>query len=240
MRLTTLPPRLVSPRSPCPFVTLALAFRLRSAASALPTLTSFLNWPALLRLTYRRSPLCDWMTVRLLIFRVRLVGIPSPLFAVISRSKPPLVCPARSTRETCDTLMMQKMPRELFFVPPMDCKSVESLPAGADWQYEIKFDGYRAIALKQRGEVQLFSRRGNSFTSKYPEVVDALNNPRAKSFILDGEIVALDEQGRHSFSLLQKRTSKRPLLNFYAFDLLRTIFFWISQVNRSSTWTAVC
>jgi hypothetical protein len=52
------------------------------------------------------------------------------------------------------------MQQELFVVPPMDCKSVETLPAGDDWQYEIKFDGYRANALKQHGEVQLFSRRG--------------------------------------------------------------------------------
>jgi ATP-dependent DNA ligase len=44
---------------------------------------------------------------------------------------------------------MQKMPRQVFFVPPMDCKSVESLPEDHDWQYEIKFDGSRAIALKQ-------------------------------------------------------------------------------------------
>ena len=112
------------------------------------------------------------------------------------------------------------MPRELFFVPPMDCKAVESLPQDHDWQYEIKFDGYRAIALKQRGEVVLFSRRGNSFTDAYPEIVSALHELRVKSFILDGEIVALDEQGRHSFSLLQKRTSKQPVVHFYAFDLL--------------------
>lgn len=65
---------------------------------------------------------------------------------------------------------MQKMPRQVFFVPPMDCKSVESLPEDHDWQYEIKFDGSRAIALKQYGEVQLCSRRGNSLTEAYPEI----------------------------------------------------------------------
>jgi hypothetical protein len=49
------------------------------------------------------------------------------------------------------------MPRELLFVPPMDCKSVESLPEDHDWQSEIKFDGYRAIALKQHGNVQVYA-----------------------------------------------------------------------------------
>src|SRR5207248_1915705 len=119
-----------------------------------------------------------------------------------------------------DILMMQKMPRELFFVEPMDCKSVESLPSGGeDWQYEIKFDGYRAIAIKQRGEVQLFSRRGKSFNSAYPKIVEALGELRAKSFILDGELIALDENGLHSFSLLQRRTANTAL-HFYVFDLL--------------------
>lgn len=65
------------------------------------------------------------------------------------------------------------MPRELFFVSPMDCKSVDSLPTGEDWQYEIKFDGYRVIAVKQRGDVQLFCRRGNSFTADYPDIIIA-------------------------------------------------------------------
>jgi ATP-dependent DNA ligase len=76
----------------------------------------------------------------------------------------------RSSSKTCDGFNMQKMTRELFFVPPMDCKSVESLPKDHDWQYEIKFDGYSGIALKQHGEVQLFSRRGNSLTEVYPEM----------------------------------------------------------------------
>jgi DNA ligase D-like protein (predicted ligase) len=157
--------------------------------------------------------------VRLPVFRPRFVGIDSPFFRLF-RAPSDLWFARRRTGRRGDILVMQKMPRELRFVEPMECKPVESLPEDHNWQYEIKFDGYRAIAIKQRGEVQLFSRRGNSFTSTYPGVVDALGEVRTKSFILDGEIVALDDQGRHSFSLLQKRTSKKLLLHFYAFDLL--------------------
>src|SRR5438477_11819503 len=115
---------------------------------------------------------------------------------------------------------MQKMPAPLRFIAPMECLEVNKIPDGGLWQYELKLDGYRTIAIKQDGDVQLFSRRGNSFNSKFPWVVQSLETLRVKRFILDGEIVALDEQGRHSFELLQNiKTSKAPL-RFYVFDLL--------------------
>lgn len=115
---------------------------------------------------------------------------------------------------------MQKMPATLSFVEPMECKPVDRLPEGEEWQHEIKFDGYRAIAVRQYGEVNLFSRRGNSFNADYPETVAGLRSLRAKSFILDGELVAVGERGRHSFSLLQNAKSKTAPVVFYAFDLL--------------------
>jgi len=115
---------------------------------------------------------------------------------------------------------MQKMPAPLRFIPPMECLEVDRIPEGDLWQYELKLDGYRTIAVKQHGEVDLFSRNGTSFNSKFPSVVEALETVRIKRFILDGEIVALDEKGRHSFALLQSiKTSKAPL-RFYVFDLL--------------------
>ncbi len=112
------------------------------------------------------------------------------------------------------------MPAQLRFIAPMECLEVDRIPEGDLWQYELKLDGYRTIALKQNREVHLFSRNGSSFNSKFPSVVQALETIRIKRFILDGEIVALDERGRHSFALLQKiKTSKAPL-RFYVFDLL--------------------
>ena len=76
---------------------------------------------------------------------------------------------------------MQKMPAVLRFVPPMECKTVARIPEDADWQYELKLDGYRAIAVKQSGELMLYSRYANSFNADFPSVVDAVeNNERAR------------------------------------------------------------
>jgi DNA ligase D-like protein (predicted ligase) len=115
---------------------------------------------------------------------------------------------------------MQKVPAPLRFVPPMECQEVDRIPEGDSWQYELKLDGYRTIAVKQNGEVHLFSRNGKSFNTKFPSVVQALEATRVKRFILDGEIVALDERGRHSFELLQKIKTSKAHVRFYVFDLL--------------------
>jgi bifunctional non-homologous end joining protein LigD len=101
----------------------------------------------------------------------------------------------------------------------MECRTVEHVPAGENWQYELKLDGYRCQGIKQRGEVHLYSRNGKSFDELYPEIVDAVLALRVKECILDGEIVALDEQGHHSFALLQNVRSTKAPLNFYVFDV---------------------
>ena len=100
-----------------------------------------------------------------------------------------------------------------------------------EWLFEIKWDGYRAIAFVEDGNVRLVSRNQNDLTGEYPELHDLGNHLRARTAILDGEVVALDEQGRSSFSLMQQRTGFRepgrrggrnrsiPIL-YYAFDLL--------------------
>ena len=100
----------------------------------------------------------------------------------------------------------------------MNALPVQKLPEG-DWLYEIKFDGYRALAFKDGKDVRLVSRNKKAFD--YPQLLDALKFLPAERAILDGEIAALDEQGRSSFQLLQlfKSSGGVPLV-YYVFDLL--------------------
>src|SRR5271163_1926393 len=87
------------------------------------------------------------------------------------------------------------------FIEPMACLEVASLPIGTGWEYELKLDGYRAIAFKTRNRVHLRSRNGKDFAQRYPALVRALE-PLPDETVVDGEIVALDESGRPSFNLL--------------------------------------
>jgi len=101
----------------------------------------------------------------------------------------------------------------------MDALAVDELPEG-EWLYEIKFDGYRTQAAKQNGETTVYSRSGNVFNEKFPIIVHAIEELGAKEFILDGEVVALTDEGTCDFHLLQNARSNQDRLHFYAFDLL--------------------
>ena len=116
-------------------------------------------------------------------------------------------------------------------IHPMLAESVEKPFDGAEWLFEIKWDGYRAIAFIEAGKVRLVSRNQNDLTPRYPELKDMAKFIQAKTAILDGEVVALDEEGKASFSLMQQRTGFRPggkraaanadvPVLYYAFDLL--------------------
>ena len=93
------------------------------------------------------------------------------------------------------------------------------LPEGDSWAYELKLDGYRAIAFKADGRVQLRSRNNKDFNRKYPGVAAALAELPDET-VIDGEIVALDESGRPSFNLLQNYGSSDSPIFYYVFDLL--------------------
>ena len=101
----------------------------------------------------------------------------------------------------------------------MYAQLVEQLPEGNEWLYEVKFDGYRCLAAKDSTGVTLWSRRGNDFTAQFLNIAKACEELPART-LLDGEIVAIDEDGRISFNLLQHHRSQAQALLFYAFDVL--------------------
>ena len=105
------------------------------------------------------------------------------------------------------------------FIPPMLLLRTSALPEGADWRYELKLDGYRAIAFTRSGAAYLRSRNDKAFEQRYPEVVAALANAPADT-VLDGEIVALDADGRPTFTALQNAGSAPAPVVYYVFDLL--------------------
>ena len=88
----------------------------------------------------------------------------------------------------------------------MECLAVAKPPEGSQWLYEIKLDGYRAIAIKADGHVSLLSRRKKSFNRQFATVAAALAE-LPETTVVDGEIVALDDEGRPKFDLLQHSRS---------------------------------
>ncbi|PYV36471.1 MAG: hypothetical protein DMG09_17205 [Acidobacteria bacterium] len=104
------------------------------------------------------------------------------------------------------------------FIEPMLLLRTEK-PEGPDFQFEIKFDGYRALALKSGAKVQLRSRNDNDFSVRYPGIVKALA-PMPDETVIKGEVVALDKDGRPWFNTLQNYGSEGAPLHSYIFDLL--------------------
>jgi bifunctional non-homologous end joining protein LigD len=124
-----------------------------------------------------------------------------------------------------------KVPYTAASFPLSFAKILEHPFDGADWLFELKYDGVRALALRDGVAVRIFGRGNREITTRYPEAVLALSALPFERFALDGEIVVPDEQGRPSFQLLQHRIhvaepreSARLSLslpvNYWVFDLL--------------------
>lgn len=116
-------------------------------------------------------------------------------------------------------------------IEPMKACAAAEAPTGPDWLYEIKWDGVRAICFVENGGLRLVSRNGKAMDRQYPELSVLPHQLAAGNAILDGEVVALDEEGRPSFALLQNRmmatgansiahmARSHPVV-LYVFDLL--------------------
>jgi len=116
-------------------------------------------------------------------------------------------------------------------IHPMLATPVDRPFDDPEWLFEVKWDGYRAVAFIEDDKVRLVSRNQNDLTAEFPELQALPEAIQAKTAIVDGEVVALDETGRASFSLMQQRTGfrsggrrvgRRPGISivYYAFDLL--------------------
>jgi bifunctional non-homologous end joining protein LigD len=125
----------------------------------------------------------------------------------------------RTVGETCVRLADVPSKTKAHFVEPMLLLRTETLPEGREWLYEIKLDGYRALAIKTGGKIQLRSRNDNDFSHRYPAIVHALT-ALPNETVIDGEVVALDESGKPSFQTLQNYGSAGAPLHFYVFDVL--------------------
>src|SRR6202162_3167124 len=115
---------------------------------------------------------------------------------------------------------LESLPRkEASFIEPMECLSVSKLPEGNQWIWEVKLDGYRALAFKSGTGVALSSRRIKSLNRQFPYIVEALADLPAGT-VVDGEVVAIDDSGRPDFNLLQNFRADASRIQYYIFDLL--------------------
>ncbi|MFL6514723.1 MAG: non-homologous end-joining DNA ligase [Chthoniobacterales bacterium] len=141
----------------------------------------------------------------------------SPVTARDQRKKPP--------RRKTNTMIIP--PPQ--FVQPMKATAVAELPEGEEWIYEVKWDGYRALALKEGDSVRLMSLKEKNLTSDFPTVAAAVRQINPHVAVIDGEIVAIDSNGCPSFQMLQNRASlgREWQIVYYAFDLLNLDGHWL-------------
>src|ERR1700761_3856126 len=110
--------------------------------------------------------------------------------------------------------------RRLPFVEPMKAKLAPAPPHDGHWLYEVKFDGFRVLAIKEGRSVELWSRNQKPLNERFPEIVRAVGKLPVARTILDGEVCALDKGGRSSFQLLQNAGEVPTRLVYYVFDVL--------------------
>jgi bifunctional non-homologous end joining protein LigD len=159
-------------------------------------------------------------------------GKPKESFSRLSASSKSELPKVSASSESSAVLVSVPVKRAMpTTIHPMLAESIENPFDDQDWLFEIKWDGYRAIAFIDDSKVRLVSRNQNELTGRYPELKDMAEFVKAQTAILDGEVVALDAEGRASFSLMQQRTGFRPgghraaakadvSVLYYAFDLL--------------------
>ena len=127
------------------------------------------------------------------------------------RSRSEVICFQSSGNRKGEEARESTAPTKAGFIEPMLCLAVEKLPEGPAWQYEVKLDGYRAIGVRTKGGVELWSRNKRDFSRRFSNVARALEALPVET-VLDGEIVAVNSDGRRHSA--RSRISDTALLRF--------------------------
>lgn len=123
----------------------------------------------------------------------------------------------RQRRPDSESVPRYPLPK---FRPFQLCALTDGIPLGDDWLFEMKFDGYRAQAAISGSQVVIYTRNGHDWTRQFRVIVPALQALTKGSALVDGEIVAIDDEGRTNFSVLKTGIAAGRPLQFYVFDLL--------------------
>jgi bifunctional non-homologous end joining protein LigD len=123
----------------------------------------------------------------------------------------------RSPRRDSESTPRYALPT---FRPFQLCTLTDTIPKGADWIFEMKFDGYRAQIAISGSKVVVYTRNGHDWTEQFRVILPPLKALTTGSLLLDGEIVAIDKAGRTNFSMLKTGIAAGIPLKFYAFDIL--------------------
>src|SRR4030095_8940118 len=114
---------------------------------------------------------------------------------------------------------MTAMPK---FIAPQLATLVSAVPQGQKWLHKLKLDGYRILCRVDNGRVSLLTRNAQDWTGRFGSLAQAAKKFDARQAFLDGEVVAVDDNGGYSFQLLQNSLKRGDSANlvYYAFDLL--------------------
>lgn len=140
--------------------------------------------------------------------------------AVASVKKKPAARQAVNTVSIADEL--DGLPKaKARFIEPMKPRLLKDPPTTGQWMFELKFDGIRALLVKDKEKIDLISRNEKNLNRRFPEMVEACAVIEGDQFVIDSEVVALDPEGRSSFQLLQNAESEKSPQVVYVFDLLQ-------------------
>lgn len=127
-------------------------------------------------------------------------------------------------------VVLRRIPRA---IKPQLCKLVDTAPRGKEWIHEMKFDGYRIVAMKSSSGVRLLTRSGKDWTRKFSALAERIESLPLSRLIIDGELTILSESGVTSFQRLQNAIKDRSFNNlvYYAFDLIYAEGYDLTQVS---------